>query len=269
MYKVSIIMPALNEEKNIDQALSNVISSFDRLNISGEIVVINDGSTDGAQAAVDRRVKERSHIRVIHHETRQGIGASFWEGVLAANGEIVTMVPGDAENDSYEILRYLPLMEHVDVVVPYAYNANVRSRGRLWLSRTYTRVMNFSFGMTLHYYNGTALYRTSVLDGITLESSGFFYAAELLVKTIHRGYLFAEVPYALLSRASGVSTAVTLKSLIAVTRGYLSTLWSVRFADNRNRCVLSPDSATALRLGRLSNPAGVPDLYSSDEPRAL
>ena len=123
--------------------------------------------------------------------------------------------------------------------------------------------------MTLHYYNGTALYRTSVLDGITLESSGFFYAAELLVKTIHRGYLFAEVPYALLSRASGVSTAVTLKSLIAVTRGYLSTLWSVRFADNRNRCVLSPDSATALRLGRLSNPAGVPDLYSSDEPRAL
>ena len=266
MYKVSIIMPALNEEKNIDQALSNVISSFDRLNISGEIVVINDGSTDGTQAAVNRWMKERPYVRVIRHETPQGIGASFWDGVLSANGEIVTMMPGDGENDSYEILRYLPLMEQLDLVVPYVYNTEVRSGFRFLLSRAYTWIMNLSLGLEIHYYNGTALYRRSVLKDIKLTSSGFFYAAELLIKAIHRGYLYAEVPYALLARAGGTSKAVTLKSLIAVTRGYLSTLASVCLAGDPNG-VLNPDSMTALRRRELSNPAALHGFCGSKEPK--
>jgi glycosyltransferase involved in cell wall biosynthesis len=262
MYKLTVVMPALNEAENIDSALTNVTASFEKLNILGEIIVINDGSRDNTQAKIEEWIKDYSYIRFIRHETPMGIGASFWDGVLASDGEIVTMMPGDAENDSYEILRYLSLMEHVDIVIPHMYNASVRARSRVLLSRIYTSVMNLSFGLTLHYYNGTALYRRSVLKGMELRNPGFFYAAELLIKSIRRGYLYAEVPSALLSRKGGKSKAVSLKSLLAITGGYLSTLCSVRFGDSDRGHILSPDSMTALRVRCLPASEHADDVFA-------
>ena len=65
-------------------------------------------------------------------------------------------------------------MEHVDIVIPFIYNRNVRSWKRRMLSKFYKGIINLSFGMLLNYMNGTVLYRKSVLQNITLKSSGFF-----------------------------------------------------------------------------------------------
>src|SRR3989304_5733030 len=204
-YKITVIMPVLNEEKNIVKAVENVIESFDRVEISGEIIVMNDGSTDGTGNAVEGLIKKHSFIRLISHDKPEGIGGSFWEGIKKSQGEVVTMVPGDGENDAFEILRYLPLMEQVDVVIPFVYNANVRSLKRRLLSKLYKGIINLSFGMLLNYMNGTVMYRKCALQNITLKSSGFFYQTELLIKSIKSGYLYAEVPCALQQRLGGES----------------------------------------------------------------
>src|SRR6266699_783609 len=116
-----------------------------------------------------------------------------------------------------------------------------------WLSRTYTRIINLSFGLRLHYYSGTVLYRKSVLDRIELRSAGFFYPAELLIKTIRAGYLYAEVPYALRSRVSGDSKAVSVKSLLAVSRAYVLTLFAVHLGRKNSEWLISPESVTEAR----------------------
>src|SRR3989338_8871333 len=108
---VSVVMPALNEEENIVAAISNVSKSFDDYKISGEIIVINDGSNDKTRFLVEEDIKKDSRIRLINHNKTQGIGASFWDGVDNAKGQIVTMLPGDNENDPWEILRYIKLLE--------------------------------------------------------------------------------------------------------------------------------------------------------------
>lgn len=56
---------------------------------------------------------------MVKHDRPLGIGASFWDGVDHANGDIVVMLPGDNENDSREIFRYLELLEQVDIVIPF------------------------------------------------------------------------------------------------------------------------------------------------------
>lgn len=221
-YQITAIMPSLNEEKNLASAVRNVLDSYAHLGIRGEVVIVNDGSTDGTGALAEELRKKDPAIQVIHHGSPQGIGGSFWDGVKAARGEVVVMIPGDGENDAAEILRYLPLMDQVDLVVPYVFNRQVRSWFRRKLSNLYRGIINSTFGTTLNYMNGTVLYRRSILDDLELKARGFFYQTELLIKCIRRGYLYAEVPYALLQRAAGRSKATSLRSLRQVIGAYLS-----------------------------------------------
>lgn len=242
-------MPALNEEKNVSSAVENVVESFKRLNVPGEIVVINDGSTDRTGAIVESLMKKYPFIQIVYHNKPMGIGASYWEGIGKSQGEIVTMLPGDGENDAGEILQYLPLMEQVDIVVPFIYNRHVRSWTRRIISKLYKAIINISFRMLLNYTNGNVMYRKCILRDIVLRSKGFFYQTELLIKSLKRGYLYAEVPCALQHRKSGESKALSFKSLCRVVRSYLSTIVSVYLFDRKNKQI-APVSITAFRYSQ-------------------
>jgi glycosyltransferase involved in cell wall biosynthesis len=250
-YQISVVMPALNEEANLERAVTETIQAFEKLGIKGELVLINDGSRDRT-AEIANSLKQRfPFIQVIHHDQPHGIGGSFWEGSQIAKGEAVTMLPGDGENDPVEILRYLPLMEQVDIIVPFVYNVEVRGRHRRWVSRTYKAIINLSFGLLLNYMNGTVVYRRSVLNSLSLNSRGFFYQTELLIKAIRKGYLYAEVPYALGTRSTGKSKALTLKSFFKLSRDYLHTVYSVYFLSRKAKQEFPSQSVTGQR--RLSS----------------
>lgn len=243
-------MPSLNEERNIREAVMNVISNFKRFNIAGEIIVVNDGSSDSTGKIAEELGSLHPSVRVIHHACPQGIGASFWDGIQKAQGEVVTMLPGDGENDAAEILRYLPLLEQVDMVVPFIYNRSVRTLRRRILSIIYREIIKLSFGLSLNYMNGTVMYRRSIFSGITLQAGGFFYQTELLVKTILRGYLYAEVPCALRQRGSGESKATTFRSLVRVAKAYLGLLMEI-YTGKTAPEELVEDSATFRRRKEL------------------
>lgn len=243
-YDISVVMPALNEQANLERAVEETVEAFKKLEINGEIVLINDGSQDQTGAIGDRLAQKYSFIQVIHHARPNGIGGSFWEGAHKSRGDVVTMLPGDGENDPIEILRYLPLMKEVDIVVPFVYNLEVRGRRRRWISRLYKAIINLSFGMLLNYMNGTVMYRRSVLLSLTLKARGFFYQTELLIKAIRMGYLYAEVPYALGTRSSGKSKATTLKSLFRLMRDYLRTVYQIYVSDRKKPILIPQATAT-------------------------
>ncbi len=234
---VSIVMPSLNEENNVLGALTDMLQAFDDFGINGEIIVINDGSTDRTENIVKEAMLTSIHIRLINHETPQGIGASFWDGVKNAKGDIVTMMPGDNENDPWETLRYYKLLEHVDIVIPFVYNKEVRSLFRNTLSFIYRFIINTTFLVYFNYTNGTILYRKSVLDELNVNSSGFFFQTDILIRAVKRGYLFAEVPYRLHMRSHGKSKAVSFPSLIQVVKGFLKLVRDIYFSktDKINR----------------------------------
>ena len=227
--KISVLMPALNEASNIEAAITSVLSSFDSLGINGELLVINDGSTDATPelaakaAALDRRVK------VLNHKTPLGIGASFWDGVDNASGEAVVMLPGDNENDPLEIFRYRGLLDHVDAVIPFLYNPEVRSPARNALSFAYRAVINTSFMVLFKYTNGTVLYRRSILAGLPYRSTGFFFQTDILVRLAKAGYFFADVPYRLGRRKEGESKAVSFRARRQVVCGYARLMASLYF----------------------------------------
>ena len=252
-YLITAVMPSLNEEGNLAAAMANVLEGYARFGIAGQVIVVNDGSSDRTGEIAEEFAARHENVGVIHHPSPQGIGASFWDGVRSAGGELVTMIPGDGENDAAEILRYLPLLEQVDIIVPFVFNREVRSFRRRLLSILYREIIKASFGLSLNYMNGTVVYRRSIFAGIELQCSGFFYQTELLIKTIKRGYLYAEVPYALKLRSGGQSKATSFSSLKKVARAYLQTFAAIHFGNSHEGTVV-PESVTATRLQEIKKP---------------
>ena len=253
---LSVVMPCLNEEDNVASAIRSTLSAFARHNIEGEIVVINDGSSDGTAAVVRALMERHPNVRLIEHTRPMGIGASFWDGVRNARNDFVTIFPGDDENDPDDALLCYYLTRDVDIIVPFILNVEVRSVWRRLISSLYRFIINISFGTNLNYTNGTVIYNRAILESVTLKSSGFFYQAELLIKLIRAGYLYAETPHFLSRRGSGKTKALSLKSFLEVTRGYLSLVWEVHvlhragFAD----VPIDPRSATYRRKRGLQTP---------------
>lgn len=248
---LTIVMPALNEEKNVGAAIRDTLNAFDECGIAGDVIVVNDGSTDRTGEIIAEAMGKDPRVSTIRHERPQGIGAAFWEGVELAKGKVVCMLPGDNENDAREILRYYSLLGQVDIVIPFVFNKQVRGIFRNVLSRTYRFIINATFGVNFNYTNGTILWRRSVLQEVSggVCSTGFFFQTDALIRLVTKGYLFAEVPYRLGTRGDGKSTAVSVKSFISVAKGYMRLLRDVHGPRSRRmKAGFSSDSATQRRL---------------------
>jgi len=245
---VSVIVTALNEQENIIPTINNILKSFVDFNIGGEIVVINDGSTDKTGDLVNSVVERDNRVRILNHDSPRGVGQSFWDGVNIAKGTIVVWMPGDNENDPWEIFRYYNLLEHVDIVIPFIFNKEVRSLFRNALSFVYRFIINTTFAVNFNYTNGTILYRKSILNNFEYRSNGFFFQTDILIRAAKKGFLFAEVPYRLCIREHGVSKAVTFPSLLKVINGYFILVRDFYFKKGaRSQLHFPEDSLTAIR----------------------
>ena len=206
---ISVIVPALNEEKNILSTIDNLLTSFKEFNLDGEIIVVNDGSTDSTGSMAGTR----PGIKLVEHEKPLGVGTSFWDGLKQAQGRVVTMIPGDNENDPREILRYYDLTKQVDLVVPFLINKKDRPLLRRFISYLFCLMVRITFRVDFRYTNGTSLINRSALETTSHKSRGFFFQAEMLVKLVKKGYLFAEVPCRVGKRKAGASKSITFHSL--------------------------------------------------------
>jgi len=249
---ITSIVPALNEEKNILLTIDNILSAFKEFNLNGEVLIINDGSSDSTAQLVKEKMKENPNfIRMVDHNRRKGMGASFWDGVDSAKGEIVVMIPGDNENDPREILRYYGLLKHVDIVIPFIFNKEVRSFFRNIISSFYLTIVNITFSTNFNYTNGTILYRRSILKELDYRAKGFFFQTDILVRLAKKGYLFAEVPCELGLREEGVTKAITFFSIVQIIKEYLRLVIDYYFRITKKvKIQFSVNSLTAIRRNK-------------------
>jgi len=250
---ITTIVPAHNEEKNILLTIDNLLSTFKEFNLNGEIIVINDGSVDSTPQLVERKIKENPGlIRMITHDERKGIGASFWDGVDNAGGDFVVMIPGDNENDPREILRYHELLKEVDIIIPFIFNREIRPLFRNIFSYFFRFVVNATFLTNFNYTNGTTIYRRSVLKELKYRDNGFFFQTDILVRTIKKGYLFAEVPSRLDLRKTGRSKIISFAVALEMIKGYLRLIRDYYFLnkEKKEQGKFSSDSMTDIRKNK-------------------
>ncbi len=233
MIEFSIIMPALNEEDNIEQAINNILLAFDVANIKGEIIVIDDGSVDNTSAIV--KEKYPNIVKIISHNSTRGIGASFWSGVIEARGGFVCMIPGDNENNPHEIIKCIKMLDKVDMVIPFPIDRWTRSFTRSFISILFTIIINITFKVNLYYTNGTIIYKKSVLQKLKHKSKGYFYQTDILIRLLKRGYSYCEVPYHIKNQINRKSKALSFSNLGQVIKDYLRLIVDIYLKGAQNK----------------------------------
>ncbi|OGL73291.1 hypothetical protein A3E39_01185 [Candidatus Uhrbacteria bacterium RIFCSPHIGHO2_12_FULL_60_25] len=222
---LSIIIPALNEERNIEATIQGVRSALTKAEIQDyEMIIVTcvdrDGREDRTRLIAQELAASDARIRVLHSPTYQLLGEKYRNAVLAATKNHVVMVPGDNEIDSISVARVICAIGSADMVVTYTENPEVRSLLRRLISRVFTIILNVMYHRRVRYFNGINVYRIDQLRRALPETPSFAYAAEILLTLLREGASFVEVPMRILPR-QGRSTALRWENLVSVSRAML------------------------------------------------
>jgi glycosyltransferase involved in cell wall biosynthesis len=216
---LSIIIPAYNEAENIIGAIENVTAALATLPIAFEIVVVDDGSTDQTARLVSEAVDRFPEVRLLVNERNMGFGWTYRRGVEAAALDYIVMVHGDNAWGAGTLRDLFSRLGDADVVVGYTRDM---WRSRRWtraaVSKIFTLLVNAITRRRLRYYNGLQIHLAPVLKGLTIESTGFGFQAEVLAKSLRRTRTLLEVPMELNERVRGESKAFRLKNVVDVVR---------------------------------------------------
>jgi len=216
---LSVVIPAYCERENILQTLENVSRAFAPLDLTHEILVIDDGSTDRTGELVNANLARFPRVRLLVNERNMGFGWSYRRGVEAASLDHIVMVHGD-NAWGWETLR--ELFGHVgdaDVIIGYTRRmARSRTWRRTAISKTFTLLLNLITGRRLQYYNGLQIHPAPVLKSLRIESSGYGFQAEVLVKSLRLTKTYLEVPMDLIERKHGESKAFRVRNFVDVAR---------------------------------------------------
>jgi len=216
---LSVIVPAYGEAGNIAGTLENITTALSSLPIEAEVIVIDDGSTDGTDEVVRANLHRFPAVRLLVNERNMGFGWTYRRGVAAATRDRIVMVHGDNAWGAETLRQLFSHVGDADVIVGYTRDMwSSRTWVRAAISKLFTRLVNLITGRRLHYYNGLQIHNAAVLKGLTIQSSGYGFQAEVLVKSLRRAQTFIEVPMDLMERERGDSHAFRLKNAIDVLR---------------------------------------------------
>ena len=217
---ITILVPSLNEEKELRNSLDMMHDVCSRNELAYKIIIINDGSKDGTGRIADSLAGESDRIKVVHHDKPKGLSFCFQEGVSLAEGDFVIMLTGNNECDPQSIDKILKLRGEYDIIIPYQQNLARRPLKRRLASKLFTGLVNFVMGMSLKYFNGTVLHRTKLIKGITIQTDSYAFQAEALIKLISSGKSYAEVPI-VVNYNDHTTKAFKIKNIIGVIKFFL------------------------------------------------
>jgi glycosyltransferase involved in cell wall biosynthesis len=216
---LSVVIPAYCERENILQTLENVTRALEPLGIAHEILVVDDGSTDGTGELITSNLGRFAQVRLLVNDRNMGFGWSYRRGVEAAALEHIVMVHGDNAWGWETLREFFSRVGDADVVIGYTRRmARSRTWRRTIVSKAFTRLLNLITGRRLRYYNGLQIHPARVLKSLRIESSGYGFQAEVLVKSLRLTSTYVEVPMDLIERKHGESKAFRVKNFVDVAR---------------------------------------------------
>jgi len=205
---------AYNEVGNLDPVVRELVRELQLLARPWELVIIDDGSTDGTASLSDALAAEISGVRVLRHETNQGLGGVYRTGFAAARGRYVTFFPADGEFPATIIGQFLPLMEEADMVLGYLNEPDIALLARILAcgERLLYRIL---FG-SLPRFQGVLMFRRSLLESVELTSTGRAWTIlmELILRAHRAGYRLISVPTELRPRLSGESKVNNVRTIV-------------------------------------------------------
>lgn len=224
--KLTIAMPAFNEEACVEQTVREALAALDELVGEGEVLVVDDGSVDRTPEILAALAAEDPRLRVITHERNQGIGGFNRDMMAHARGDWVLFTSSDGEFDPHEGVRFLEIAEQegADAVLGYREDLNEQyTPARKVVSRSFNALTYLCFGTRFRDIGSTRLLRRELFQPLELYSHSAFINAERLLAGRRKGARIVEVPTEHRRRRAGVGGGAKPRRVVEAVRDLLRT----------------------------------------------
>jgi len=207
--RVSIVLPAHNEEPNLEQAVREASATAERLLDEHEIIVVDDGSTDRTGHLALELSRRDPRIPAIRHGRNRGYGEALRTGFLSSRLDYVFFTDADLQFDMNELERFLPYAGTVDVVVGYRQNRQ-DARSRRLMAYAWNLLVRVLFYVPVRDIDcAFKLFNRKALSEVDIESVGAMVNTELMVKLGRRGMSVVEVGVTHRPRRAGQARGAT------------------------------------------------------------
>lgn len=193
---VSIVIPCLNEARNIEKCVTAAYAVLDRHQLLGEVVVVDNGSEDGSAA-----LAEAAGATVVH-EPKRGYGSAYRAGFAAAAGEYIVMIDADLTYDFEEIPRFIDLLESGSDLVMGNRMSGIQPGAMSFLSRLGNPLLSGFLNVLYKTpvrdaHCGMRAFRREILPALDLHSNGMEFASEMVIRAARANLDIQELPIAL------------------------------------------------------------------------
>jgi glycosyltransferase involved in cell wall biosynthesis len=227
-HKLSVIVPVFDERNTVVEIVRRMRAV--ELPVELEIVIVDDGSTDGTRDVL--RQLADSTVHVVMHERNQGKGAAIRTGLASVTGDLVLVQDADLEYDPQDWPKLLNPILRGKARVVYGSRFTGERRNMLFLhwvgNRFLSLITNVLYNTTLSDMETCyKLFDRSVLDGITIRASRFEFEPEITAKILRRKIRIYEVPISYTGREFDEGKKITWRD------GFIAlwTLVKYRFTD--------------------------------------
>lgn len=213
--KISILMPAYNEQENIEGTVRSCFKTVKDLELEAEIVVTNDGSRDKTGEILNRLKGEFSNLAVIEHEKNQGYGQALGNAIKQAQGDIIVTIDSDGQFNIAELPLLLDLYKQGHRIVAGYRKEKKDSPIKVFANKVLICITNCMFGLGLQDSNGAfKLYEAGALKSFRIESTGYQTPTEIMIKLKALGHDIKEVGITHNFRAGGKSALGLIKTTL-------------------------------------------------------
>lgn len=222
---ITVVLPAFNEEENIEQQVRSVDDVLSELRFDDyEIVVVDDGSSDGTRGIAEGLSADVPKLRVVVHERNRGYAQALRTGFTGARMPLVFYTDADNQFDVRELKNLLPSIDDYHIVVGFRiYRFDPFSR--LVLSWGYNLIVRILFRIRVRDVDcAFKLFRSEIFDRIHIESKRFFVDTEILAKASKLGMRMTEIGVRHYPRTAGESTV--RPSHVLHTLAEIAAMWT-------------------------------------------